>query len=54
MDIPDVDERVALLGAHLIGVTFSRYVLRDGPLHAMSSDQLVDSLASNLRAILVD
>ena len=29
--VDDIEMRVASLGAYLIGVTFSRYVLREGP-----------------------
>jgi AcrR family transcriptional regulator len=49
---PDVAQRVDLVGAHLIGVTFSRYVLADGPLAAMSADELIDYLTASLHGIL--
>ena len=49
---PDADERIALLGAHLIGVTFSRYVIGVGPLADMSAEHLVRHLTRSLRAIL--
>lgn len=49
---PDAEERVDLLGAHLIGVTFSRYVVRSGPLAEMAPDALVRHLTRSLRAIL--
>ncbi|GAA1846489.1 hypothetical protein [Actinomadura bangladeshensis] len=48
---PDADERIALLGAHLIGVTFSRYVIGGGPLADMSAEHLVRHLSRTLRAI---
>lgn len=48
----DVAQRVDLLGAHLIGVTFSRYVLKDGPLAAMDPQELVRHLTASLRGIL--
>jgi hypothetical protein len=51
---PDIDARVQMLGAHLIGVTFSRYVLADGPLASMPPDELVRRLTHTLRAILLD
>lgn len=41
-----------LVGAHLIGVTFSRYLLADGPLAAMSADELTDYLTASLHGIL--
>jgi hypothetical protein len=49
---PDVEARVDLIGAHLIGVTVSRYVLADGPLAAMAPDDLVRRLTVSLRAIM--
>jgi DNA-binding transcriptional regulator YbjK len=54
LDGPDVAERVDLLGACLIGVTFSRYVLADGPLAAMSPDKLVGHLTATLQGVLFD
>jgi hypothetical protein len=51
---PDVESRVDLIGAHLIGVTLSRYVLADGPLAAMAPDQLVDRLTRTLRVIMLE
>ncbi|GGP44829.1 TetR/AcrR family transcriptional regulator [Saccharothrix coeruleofusca] len=50
---PDAEERVDLLAAHLIGVTFSRYVVRSEPLATMSPERLTDHLARTLRAILL-
>ncbi|WP_146103655.1 TetR/AcrR family transcriptional regulator [Nonomuraea solani] len=49
---PDADERVDLLGAHLIGVTFSRYVIGTGPLSKMTPESLVRHLARTLSSIL--
>ncbi|MEJ2854203.1 MULTISPECIES: TetR/AcrR family transcriptional regulator [unclassified Saccharothrix] len=49
---PDAEERVDLLAAQLIGVTFSRYVVRSGPLARMTPERLVDHLARTLRAAL--
>ncbi|MCF7549325.1 TetR family transcriptional regulator [Pseudonocardia sp. WMMC193] len=53
LDVPDVPERVALVGAHLMGLTMSRYVLRVGPLAAMSPEDLVARLTASLRTILL-
>ncbi|MEU6721245.1 TetR family transcriptional regulator [Nonomuraea sp. NPDC046802] len=55
-DVPgdDLDARVALLGAQLIGVTFSRYIARTEPLASMSPDELTAHLARTLRHILFD
>lgn len=46
--------RVELLGAQLIGITFSRYIARTGRLAQMSPDELRDELTRVLRAILLD
>jgi AcrR family transcriptional regulator len=51
---PDVEERVDLLGAHLIGVTFSRYVIKSGQLAEMSPERLTRHLTRTLRGILQD
>ena len=51
---PELEERVASVGAYLIGVTFSRYVFRSGPLAEMSEEQLVRHLVPTLRTILLD
>ena len=50
---PDVDARVDLVGAHLIGVTFNRYVLGDGPLATMGVEDLIARLTVSLRAIML-
>jgi AcrR family transcriptional regulator len=50
---PDAEERVDLLGAYLIGVTFSRYVIKKGPLAEMPAERLVRHLARTLRDILL-
>lgn len=52
LDVPDLDTRVAIVGAHLIGVTFSRYVLRHGPLATLPAAEVQRRLAETLRAIL--
>lgn len=51
---PDAEERIETLGAHLIGVTFSRYVIKSGPLAEMPPERLVRQLARTLRSILLD
>ncbi|MFJ6687141.1 TetR/AcrR family transcriptional regulator [Streptomyces werraensis] len=51
---PDIDQRVSSVGAYLIGVTFSRYVLRSGPLAEMPDDELIRHLVPHLRSILLD
>jgi AcrR family transcriptional regulator len=48
----DVDTRVALLAAQLIGVTFNRYIVRTGALATMPGEQLATHLTSALRHIL--
>lgn len=50
----DLDTRVALLGSHLIGVAFSRYIARTEPLASMPSEELTRYLARTLRHILED
>ena len=52
--LPDLDDRVELLGAHLIGVTFARYVMRTGPLADMPAETLVMHLTRTLTTILFD
>ena len=49
---PEIAQRVELLGAHLLGVTFSRYVLRTGALAEMPAARLVEHLARTLQVIL--
>ncbi|HZG06216.1 MAG TPA: TetR family transcriptional regulator [Streptomyces sp.] len=49
---PDWERRVESVGAYLIGVTFSRYVLGSGPLAEMPEEELVRHLASDLRGIV--
>jgi hypothetical protein len=49
---PDVEVRVELVGALLIGITFSRYVTGDGELAAMPADRLIPYLAKALAAFL--
>ena len=53
LDVPDPDQRADLLGALLIGVTFSRYILGDGELATMSSEELITYLETAIRGILL-
>lgn len=48
----DLDARVALVGAQMIGLAFSRYIARTEPLASMPPDQLTEHLARVLRHIL--
>ncbi|MGW0948171.1 TetR/AcrR family transcriptional regulator [Streptomyces sp. NPDC002623] len=48
----DLDARVALVGAQMIGVAFSRYIARTEPLASMPPDQLAEHLTRILRQIL--
>ena len=52
LDGPDLDIKVDLIGALLIGITFSRYVVRQGPLATMQPDALVHYLTNSLREIM--
>lgn len=52
LDVPDLDRRADLLFALLVGVTFGRYVLADGPLAAMTADELTEYLVPSIRLIL--
>ena len=54
LDRDDLEQRVAVLGAHMIGVTIARYVLDDGPLHTMSTAEFTERLAVAVAAILLD
>jgi len=49
---PDAERRFDLLGAHLIGVTFSRYVVPAGPLASMPPDELIEHLTASVTVIL--
>jgi AcrR family transcriptional regulator len=53
VDSADLNQRADMLGALLIGVTFSRYVLADGPLAAMSPEELIGYLIPAIRTILL-
>ncbi|MER5911523.1 hypothetical protein ABT124_13690 [Streptomyces sp. NPDC001982] len=54
MPAPDIDKRVGSVGAYLIGVAFSRFVVKSGPLAEMSDEDLIRHLVPNLRGILLD
>lgn len=54
LDDSALERRADLLGALLIGVTFSRYILADGALATMTPDELVSQLTPAIRAILVE
>jgi hypothetical protein len=43
-----------MLGAYMVGVTFSRYILRTGPLATMTADEVAERVARVLRHILFD
>ncbi len=49
---PDADLRIELLAAHLVGVTFTRYVLRVGPLATLPADELTARLTDTIDHIL--
>ncbi|MEU1408504.1 TetR family transcriptional regulator [Streptomyces sp. NPDC005728] len=48
----DLDTRVALVGAQMIGVAFSRYIARTEPLASMPPDRLTEHFTRILRQIL--
>jgi AcrR family transcriptional regulator len=50
----DGDIRLQLMAAQLIGVTFTRYILRMGPLAELDPPELVQWLTATLRGILND
>jgi len=54
LNVPDLEHRADMLGALLIGVTFSRYILADGKLAAMSPEALIAYLTMAVRSILLD
>jgi AcrR family transcriptional regulator len=49
---PPSEERIELAAAQLIGVTFSRYIIKAGPLAQMPVQQLESYLAQAIRAAL--
>ena len=50
---PDQVGRVEFVGALMIGVTFSRYIVRSGRLAEMSADELREHLIPLLRTIML-
>lgn len=54
LDVADLEARVDLIGAHLIGVAISRCVLQGGPLATMSAEDLEQHLTSTPKAIVFD
>lgn len=48
----DVAVKVDLIGSVLIGVTFSRYVVGEGPLASLPADALVHYLTNALDAVM--
>jgi hypothetical protein len=48
----DMDIRVGMLAAQLIGVTFTRYIVKTGRLAEMSADELRKHLGRVLRGVL--
>ena len=50
---PDAAQRVDMLGAYMIGVTFNRYLLADGPLATMSTEELIGYLTPTIETILL-
>jgi len=53
LDGEDVPQRVELLASLFMGVAFSRHVLADGPIAAMTPDELTRYLTCAIRAILL-
>jgi hypothetical protein len=49
---PPSEERIELMASQLIGVTFSRYISKRGPLAQMPDQQLESDLARTIRAAL--
>jgi AcrR family transcriptional regulator len=53
LPVPDIEVRVELLAAQLIGITYGRYIVKTGTLAAMPAERLAEHLASVLRHILL-
>ena len=53
LDGTNLAERIDLLGALTIGVTFNRYLLADGPLATMSAEELIAYLTPAIATILL-
>ncbi|XVU22341.1 TetR family transcriptional regulator [Actinoplanes sp. CA-054009] len=54
LETPDLPARVDTMGAYLIGIAFSRYVLAEGPVATMPLDELITRMTGTIRAILFD
>ncbi|MFG1925205.1 TetR family transcriptional regulator [Cryptosporangium sp. NPDC048952] len=52
LPVDDLDARVTLVGAQMIGVAFVRHIARTEPLASMPPEQLTTHLARILRSIL--
>ncbi|WP_046733281.1 TetR/AcrR family transcriptional regulator [Streptomyces humi] len=52
LDAYDLEHRLPFVAALLVGVTFSRYVVRAGALAEMSAEQLTADLTASLEAVL--
>ncbi|MEU2226751.1 TetR family transcriptional regulator [Streptomyces sp. NPDC018347] len=52
LDDYEVRHRLPFVAALLVGVTFSRYVLRAGALAEMSAERLTEDLTASLEAVL--
>ncbi|WP_211762324.1 TetR/AcrR family transcriptional regulator [Kutzneria sp. CA-103260] len=53
LDDEDVPQRADMLGALFMGVAYSRHVLADGPIAAMTPDELIRYMTRAIRAILL-
>lgn len=54
LDGDDVDVRVDLMAAQLVGVAFNRYIVRTGPLASMTAEEVATRLARVLRSIMFE
>ncbi|MFG2078524.1 TetR/AcrR family transcriptional regulator [Nonomuraea maritima] len=54
LDGDDVDVRVDLMAAQLVGVAFNRYIVRTGPLASMTAEEVTTRLARVLRSIMFE
>ncbi|MFI9386709.1 TetR family transcriptional regulator [Kutzneria sp. NPDC052558] len=53
LDSDDIAARVDMLGSLFIGVAYSRHVLADTPIAAMTADELTGYMTCAIRAILL-
>jgi AcrR family transcriptional regulator len=54
LDAPDAQLRAALVGAHLVGLGFARYVLRIEPLASEPADSLERRMGPTIQRYLTD